>query len=438
MLHKKGFVSWLFVISILLTACAPKTQVVDGPGLATIQSDLVNQLDVEKIYATAEELTKEPRVAGTESEKQAAAYLIKELENYGYDVGVQPFTFERYVMPEKTDLQLAGFEGTFTPAPFHYSVSGTVTGELINAGHGLKEDYDKIDAQGKIAVVTVERTYFYELVLHASKAGATAILIHFPEDNPIDTWTLGKHSDDYIPALALSHKDYMKISKNMDKKATVTIEGARVDQSESQNIMVTKQPDAEQDASTDIVIIGAHYDSVDQAPGASDNASGTSVVLELARMFKDVTTTKELRILFFGAEEEGLYGSKKYVSAMTEDEIKRSVAMFNLDMVGSADAGELAIQTVDGMNNAVTIPASQAYEALNGDSLSTDFGGRSDHVPFHEAGIDAALLVYSPLEKWYHRPEDTIDKLSKDRLLQVAKIVAASTLEMTLPTDSKE
>ena len=114
---------------------------------------------------------------------------------------------------------------------------------------------------------------------------------------------------------------------------------------------------------------------------------------------------KNLRILFFGAEEEGLYGSEKYVSAMTEDEIKRSVAMFNLDMVGSADAGELSIQTVDGMDNTATVLASKAYEELNGDTIWTDFGDRSDHSPFHEAGIDAALLIYYPLEDWYHLPE---------------------------------
>ncbi|MEK5037552.1 M28 family peptidase [Sporosarcina sp. FSL K6-3457] len=436
--HKRFLLACLFLLSILLTACAPNMQVVDGPRIANSQNDLIHQLDVEKIYATAEELTKEPRVAGTESEKQAATFLTEQLEDYGYEVDVQPFTFERYVMPVKTDLQVAGSDDTFSPAPFQYSVSGTVTGELIGSGYGLKKNYDGIDVQGKIVVVTVNRTYFYELVLEASKAGAAAILVHFPGDDPINTWTLGEHSEDYIPALAISHEDYTKLAKNIGNQATVTIEGARVEQADSQNISVTKQPTAEQDTSSDIVIIGAHYDSVELAPGASDNASGTSVALELARMFKDVVTTKELRILFFGAEEEGLYGSEKYVSAMTQDEIKRSVAMFNLDMVGSADAGELAIQTVDGMDNAVTVSASQAYETLNGNSLSTDFGGRSDHVPFHEAGIDAALFVYAPLEEWYHQPEDTMDKLSKDRLLQVAKIVAISTLELTLPADSKE
>ncbi|MFJ7936253.1 M28 family peptidase [Sporosarcina sp. NPDC096371] len=439
--RKRLLMTCLFIISILTTACAPNTQVVDGPGPTDTSQVIINQLDVENIYATAEELAKEPRVAGTESEKQAADFLTKQLEMYGYEVDRQPFTFERYVMPNKTLLQVAGSDSTFSPAPFQYSVSGTVTGELIDAGSGLERDYEKINVQGKIAVVAVDYTYFSELVLNASKAGASAILIYFPKGSPTGNATLGQHSEDFIPALAISHEEGTGLLKLMEGKtiqATMTVEGSRVEQAESQNIVVIKQPTAEKVTSDDIVIIGAHYDSVDLAPGASDNASGTSVVLELARMFKDVTTTKELRILFFGAEEEGLNGSEKYVSSMTKDEIKRSVAMFNLDMVGSADAGELAIQTVDGMDNNVTVPASKAYEELNGDAIFTDIGGRSDHVPFHEAGIASALFAYSPLEEWYHLPEDTIDKLSKERMLHVAKIVAKSTLELTAPTSNVE
>ncbi len=435
--HKRLLFSFLLLFSVIMTACSPKTQVVNGPGFVEIESNLVKQLDVEKIYATVEELTKEPRVAGTESEQQAASFLTEQLEDYGYDVERQVFDFERYIMPETTGLTVDGFDGIFSPAAFQYSVSGNVTGTLIDAGYGLTSDYKNIDATGKIALVAVKNTSFFELVLSASDAGAKAIILYFPDELEINNWTLGRERyEDFIPALALTYSEGKKlldfVTTASPVNATVTIEGSQIEKVKSQNLIVTKQPKSKKEKSDDIVIIGAHYDSVDKAPGASDNASGTAVVLEIARMFKDVTINKELRILFFGAEEEGLYGSEKYVSAMTKDEIKRSVAMFNLDMVGSADAGELSVQTVDGMDNASTILANKAYEELNGDSILTDFGDRSDHVPFHEAGIDAALFSYFPLEDWYHSANDTIDKLSKDRLLHVAKIVAKSALELTV------
>ena len=237
--------------------------------------------------------------------------------------------------------------------------------------------------------------------------------------------------------LMMKGRSLLNLVKNSSHvNAAVKIEGARIEKAASQNLIATKHPTSE--VNDDIILIGAHYDSVDKAPGASDNASGTAVVLELARMFKVVPTNKEIRFLFFGAEEEGLHGSEKYVSTLTKDEIKRSAAMFNLDMVGSADAGDLAIQTIDGSDNTVTKAASKANEALNGDPIETDFGDRSDHTPFHNAGIDAALFIYDPVEEWYHTPEDTIEKLSKDRLVNVAKIVGTSVFELTFSGITKE
>lgn len=434
MARKRMLFSFLLVVSILMTACSAKTSGVEGPEFDQAQTEFIKELSVEKIYDSLNELTKKPRVAGTSSEMQAAAFLTAQLKADGYEVAVQPFDFERYVIPESHDLLVESFASPLSPAPFQYSVDGNVDGQLVDAGYGLKKDYKKIDVKGKIALVAVDKTAFYELVLLASDAGAKAILLYFPDELEIDKWTLGReHFEDFIPALALTYDEGTKlvelVKNSTPVNATVKIEGARIDKASSQNLIATKQPTSE--ASDDIVLIGAHYDSVDDAPGASDNASGTAVVLELARMFKVVPTNKEIRFLFFGAEEEGLHGSEKYVSALTKDEIKRSVAMFNLDMVGSADAGDLAIQTIDGSDNAVTKAASKASEALNGDPIETDFGDRSDHTPFHKAGIDAALFIYDPVEEWYHTPEDTIEKLSKDRLVNVAKIVGTSVFELT-------
>jgi aminopeptidase YwaD len=441
MAHQRIIFSFLLLFSFLLTACSPKTSVVESPEFKQAQIDFINEVDFESIYASLEKLTKEPRVAGTKSELQAAAFVTAKLKMAGYKVEVQPFEFERYVTPTSHSLVVDGFDGSLSPAPFQYSVDGKISGQLVDAGYGLKANYKKVDAKGKIALVAVKDTAFYELVLLAADAGAKAIILYFPDELEIGNWTLGdEYYNDFIPALALSYAEGTKLLDFVKSKspvdAAVKIEGAGIEKVASQNLIATKQPVSE--VNDDIVLIGAHYDSVDGAPGASDNASGTAVVLELARMLKVVPTSKEIRFLFFGAEEEGLFGSKKYVSAMSKDEIKRSVAMFNLDMVGSADAGELSIQTIDGSDNTVTKAASKANEALNMDPIETDFGDRSDHVPFHNAGIDAALFIYNPLEEWYHTPEDTIEKLSKDRLLNVTKIVGTSVFEMTFSAISEE
>ncbi|WP_145453406.1 M28 family peptidase, partial [Staphylococcus epidermidis] len=71
------------------------------------------------------------------------------------------------------------------------------------------------------------------------------------------------------------------------------------------------------------------------APGANDNASGTSVALELAGILKSYPIDKELRFVFVAPEEIRLVGSEYYVSQLSQDEINRSIANFNMDMVGT-------------------------------------------------------------------------------------------------------
>jgi len=414
---------------------------VESPEFSQAHFDFSNNVNVNNIYASLEQLSLEPRVAGTKSELQAATFITAQLKMAGYEVEVQPFDFERYIMPKFYNLVVEGFDGTLSPSPLQYTVDGHAIGQLIDAGHGLKADYKKNDVKGKIVLVAVKDTPFYELVLLAADSGAEGIILYFPDESEIDKWSLGdEHYDDFIPALALNYEEGTKlvnlVKTSSPINAEVKIGGASIQKEASQNLIATKQPASE--VNDEIVLIGAHYDSVANAPGASDNASGTAVVLELARLFKVVPTNKEIRFLLFGAEEEGLHGSKKYVNAMSPSEIKRSIAMFNLDMVGSAYAGDLSIQTMDGSDNTVTKAASKSNEYLFGDPIETDFGDRSDHVPFHDAGIDAALFIYDPVEEWYHTPEDTIEKLSKERLQNVAKIVGSSVFELTMPDIYKE
>lgn len=150
------------------------------------------------------------------------------------------------------------------------------------------------------------------------------------------------------------------------------------------------------------------------------------MTLELARVFKNIPTDSEIRFITFGAEELGLLGSRHYVENLSDKEQDSIIANFNLDMVGSRDAGDLVMLTADGEPNLVTELAQKSSLKLNGAATPYGQGGRSDHVPFAEAGIPAALFIHSPSEPWYHTPEDTIDKISKDKLQDTAEIVGSA------------
>jgi alkaline phosphatase isozyme conversion protein len=108
----------------------------------------------------------------------------------------------------------------------------------------------------------------------------------------------------------------------------------------SENIIATKKGKIDQ-----TVIVGAHYDSVSEIScpdgnvltGAGDNASGVGVMLEVAKVLANYKTKGTIKFIAFGAEEVGLLGSRYYTEQMSEDEIKNTVTMINLDSVGAGD-----------------------------------------------------------------------------------------------------
>ncbi|MRG85629.1 M20/M25/M40 family metallo-hydrolase [Salinibacillus xinjiangensis] len=193
----------------------------------------------------------------------------------------------------------------------------------------------------------------------------------------------------------------------------------------SYNVEAVKEPKKNHDTGQQI-IVGSHHDSVAWGPGANDDASGTGALLELARVFANTPTDTTIKFVAFGAEENGLWGSRKYAEAITEEEAEKTVAMFQLDMVGSADAGDLVMFTADGKQNTVTDLGAAAGSRVSEDAVPYSELGRSDHVPFHNLGIPAALFIHTPLEPWYHSEDDIIDYISKEKLKDVGNIVGAA------------
>ncbi|ASK61768.1 Zn-dependent exopeptidase M28 [Virgibacillus phasianinus] len=192
----------------------------------------------------------------------------------------------------------------------------------------------------------------------------------------------------------------------------------------SYNVEAVKEPMKNHDTGQTI-IVGSHHDSVPWGQGANDDASGTAALLELARVFSNTPTDTTIKFVAFGAEEYGLWGSRNYAAAMTPEEVESTVAQFQMDMVGSEDAGELVMFTANGEKNLVTDLGAAAGSRVS-ELVPYSELGRSDHVPFHNLGIPAALFIHTPLEPWYHTADDTIEHISKEKLKDVASIVGAA------------
>ncbi|MCT4475598.1 M28 family peptidase [Peribacillus frigoritolerans] len=432
---KKQFLSVTLIAALTLGTAGTTTALAaphSSPVLSAPSTDkqVIKRIDADKIYKNIEYLSQTPRVAGSDSEYKAVQFIKKQFKSYGYKADIEEFNFLSYTDPNLVELSVAGFDGEIQANHLTYSVNGDLSGEVVYAGLGTKEEFGEIDVAGKIALIQRGSLTFAEKVLNAAEKGAAGVILFNNAEGELNG-TLGEDNDKYIPSVTITKKDgealLEKLNAGVKLTASLKIEGAYSGEKTSYNVVATKKATKSNKAKkNDIIYITGHHDSVAGAPGANDDASGTSVTLELARVLKNLPTDTEIRFVTFGAEENGLLGSQHYVSNLPDDDIKRTIANFNLDMVGSKDAGDLVILTNDGEMNLVTELAQASSTRLNGEPTPYGQGGRSDHVSFAEAGIPAALFIHSPSEPWYHTPDDTIDKISKEKLQDVAEIVGTA------------
>ena len=185
-------------------------------------------------------------------------------------------------------------------------------------------------------------------------------------------------------------------------------------------------PGSDPEYSDEVVIVGAHYDHLGREPdgaimnGANDNASGVAAMLEIARLWQaqDYRPARSVLFAAWDGEEMGLLGSRYYAQNPTYP-LTRTVANLNLDMVS---AGENL--RIDGEGMVVT--QLEAGAGIYGITTTVTFGGSSDHISFHEAGIPAANLIYWP-DTYYHTVGDQVQIIEPDKLKRVG-VLAAHTL----------
>lgn len=164
-------------------------------------------------------------------------------------------------------------------------------------------------------------------------------------------------------------------------------------------------------------ISGGHFDSVRQAPGASDNASGTATVLELARTVAARDLPGDHCFVLFGAEEPGLIGSRHFVQALDEVEREGLRAMLNFDMTGVGETWFL-IGSPELVAAASEAAAGAGIEVTPSDQ-PTALG--SDHHSFVSAGLPA-IWFFRVNDDLLHTPEDTADRVQPDQMAEAVTL----------------
>jgi len=178
----------------------------------------------------------------------------------------------------------------------------------------------------------------------------------------------------------------------------------------------------------EIILIGAHRDHFgEQAglrfPGADDNASGTAVMLEVARRITEDTKKPKRSILFasFDGEERGLLGSRRYVTKPVLP-LDRTVAMINLDHVGVGN--ETLTVGVTRLDNSIVQQAATQAGLTKKIKLYGYFPG-GDHVPFYEVEVPTITVVSAGVHPHFHQPSDTVDTINPDVIKMATQFVLA-------------
>lgn len=208
-------------------------------------------------------------------------------------------------------------------------------------------------------------------------------------------------------------------------------------------------------SSGEVIIVGAHLDSVVAGPGINDNGSGVAALLVIAEALAGLPAPRRtVRFAFWGAEEGGPFGSAAYVEALDSAERDRIVAYLNFDMLASPNAVRFVY------DEAGAAPGSDRLTdlfaaALEGAGLAwepIDLEGDSDHGPFADAGIPTGGLFSGGIEVvtqaqaeasgarageaadlCSHRACDTIDNVNTGILEQMARAIARVLVALAAP-----
>ena len=173
------------------------------------------------------------------------------------------------------------------------------------------------------------------------------------------------------------------------------------------------------------MILGAHYDTVAGVAGANDNASGTAVLLTLARELSDKSFPFDQRLIAFGSEELGLLGSRHYVESLSPEQRGRVIGMLNFDALGSGS--RLSVVGDD----LLTQPVMEDSQARGIELRLRQSSGRggSDHASFAAVGIPNIFFSSNDFSR-LHTPEDTLEFVDPQLLGDTVRL--ALTLLYTL------
>ncbi len=414
----------------------------------------------------------EGRKSGLAGGVMIEEYMARQFEEFGLEPGgvddtyYQPFPM---LVTDERSASLTLLDGTLGAVPFVLgedfmmitnSGSGDIEAEVVIVGHGLAkpdwewDDYQDIDLDGKIALIVRGRPVNgYDWARYARRdssmkqamaRGASAV-VWLPSSHPVNGAAISEGS--YAPEAPSAYvaervfrlllrdtghnvKSYKAALKEAPtplatgKRMRFTADVLRVPDGHARNaIGLVRGTDPV--LATEYVVVGGHMDHVGVDGngtiynGANDNASGTSVVLELARSFAKNPPKRSILFMGFAGEEQGLLGSRYFAKNPTMP-IEDIAAMFNFDMVGHGN-GEVGIgggEFLPDVWRSFARDIDSDLDSILHVGIAWE-GESSDHAPFRNEGVPVFTTWSEGDHLFYHLFDDDPPWIKEDALRAV-------------------
>ncbi|WP_204080679.1 M28 family metallopeptidase [Mycobacterium riyadhense] len=446
------------VVAFLATGCVRwRTQskpASSNPVAAEFAMTLRNKVSADAMMAHLSKLqdianaNNGTRAVGTPGYEASVDYVVNTLRNSGFDVQTPEFS-ARVFHAEKGSVVVGGL--TAEARALEYSL-GTppdgVTGQLVIAPADdspgcTPSDYDNLPAQGAVVLVDRGNCPFAQKEDAAAQRGVAALIIADNVDEQSMGGTLGANTDVKIPVVGVTKSVGIQLR---GKSGPTTIKLTASTQSfKARNVIAQTKTGSP----TDVVMAGAHLDSVPEGPGINDNGSGVAAILETAvQLGNSPHVRNAVRFGFWGAEELGLIGSRNYVESLNLDALKNIALYLNFDMLASPNPGYFTYDgdqslPMDARGQPVVPEGSAgiertlaAYLKMAGKTpQDTSFDGRSDYDGFTLAGIPSGGLFSGaevkktdeqaklwggtadqPFDPNYHQKGDTLEHIDRTSL----------------------
>lgn len=467
------------LLAVVLAACSSADPAADAPEIDpdTFATDLAAAMDVDAMSVHLQKLqdiadaNDGNRADGTPGYDASVDYVAQTLRDNGFDVQTPEYTRLAITREGTQSLTVGGRSYPVSQASLLFTTArGGLSAAAVRpamAAGCVAADYGTVVASGAIVVVNdadcslVDK---HDAAVARGAAGVLVVSVPGPDGSPEGLFETGYYRDLSLPVGVISDAAVDSALKRTRSPVKLVLETTAKEVTSRNVLAQTRTGDTR-----NVVMVGAHLDSVARSPGINDNGSGVASLLEIAtHLGAEPQVTNAVRFGFWGSSEAGLAGSTRYVHGLNRDELNDIALYLNFDTLASPNAGFF---TYDGDQSGQANPDLPSADVPDGSEgiertlagylnlagkrpADMPLGFTTDYSPFLSAGVPIGGLTSGSTQKktevqvrlWggeegvafdptYHSARDTVTGINRAALGIMASAAAFAVATYALSVD---